>query len=423
VALPNFIAGLVELRLAVVSPFVDRRHGTERALAELLERLARDYHCEIHLYAERVEDLAVTHTKTPRACESGGIVWHKVPSIAGPHLVKFLGWMIANSFLRGWHRVFHGLSFDLVLSPGINCWNADVIIVHVVFQRLRELSLEKTAGEAPQPRSLRDLHRRAYYGLLTALERRLYSNRKTLLAAVSQRTANLLTQYFRRDDVRVIPNGVDTREFCESNRAARREQARRRLNLCDTDFVLLLIGNDWRVKGLLTILEAMAQLPVLPLHLLVVGNDAAEIFRQQAKRLGVLDRCHWERPHPEVIDFYASADVYVSPSREDSFGLPVAEAMACGLLVITSSQAGVSALVRDGIDGFVLPDPQDPQHLASIIRQLYADSALRQTVGAAAAKTAQDWTWDRSAAEVWSLLIDSAAVNSPKDIDNGKGSV
>ena len=62
------------MRLAVVSPFVDRRHGTERALAELLERLARDYHCEIHLFAQRVEDLAVTNSKTPVARESGRIV-------------------------------------------------------------------------------------------------------------------------------------------------------------------------------------------------------------------------------------------------------------------------------------------------------------------------------------------------------------
>jgi len=46
---PFSIHGCANLRLAVVSPFVDRRHGTERAIAELLERLARDYHCEIHL--------------------------------------------------------------------------------------------------------------------------------------------------------------------------------------------------------------------------------------------------------------------------------------------------------------------------------------------------------------------------------------
>src|ERR1700721_3105912 len=65
-------AGYADLRLAVVSPFVDRRHGTERALAELLERLARNYGCEIHLFAERVEDLAVTGSRAGAAGGSGG---------------------------------------------------------------------------------------------------------------------------------------------------------------------------------------------------------------------------------------------------------------------------------------------------------------------------------------------------------------
>jgi glycosyltransferase involved in cell wall biosynthesis len=411
------------LRLAVVSPFVDRRHGTERALAEILQRLVSDYRCEVHLYAERVEDLALSDRKTKCPPQSGVLVWHKVPTIPGPHLVKFLFWMIANSVLRWAHRVFRGLAFDLVLSPGVNCWNADVIVVHAIFQRLRELSLEKTVRDSPQPPSFRDWHRRAYYGLLTTLERRFYSDRSTALAAVSQRTANQLQQYFGRSDLRVIPNGVDTREFHESNRIAHRPMARRRLHLLDTDFVLLLIGNDWRVKGVPAILESMALLPALPLHLLVVGNDDAADVREQAKRLGVLKQCHWESPRPAVIDFYAAADVYVSPTREDSFGLPVAEAMACGLPVITSSQAGISALIRDAIDGFVLRDPQDTQRLASIIQQLYSQGPLRESIGVAGASTAKNWTWDRTAAQVWALLQDSAALERPKDRNNAKGSV
>jgi UDP-glucose:(heptosyl)LPS alpha-1,3-glucosyltransferase len=400
------------LRLAVVSPFVDRRHGTERALAELLERLARDYNCEIHLFAERVEDLAVTGSRAGAAGGSGCIVWHQVPWVPGPHLARFLGWMVANAFLRWWQRTFHGVSFDLVLSPGINCLHADVILVHVVFRRLRELSQERVVEQLRQPGSLRDVHRRTYYRLLTALERRVYSDRKTSLAAVSQHTADLLKEYFQRDDVRVIPNGVDTGRFCMSAREERRDQARRNLAFRDTDFVLLLIGNDWRVKGVPKVLEAMAQLPALPLHFLVVGDDAAGAFREKANRLGVHERCHWEAPRPEVMDFYAAADVYVSPSREDSFGLPVAEAMACGLPVITSSQAGVSALLHDGIDGFVPPDPEDTQELARIINRLCGDATLRRIVGEAAARTAQAWTWDRSAAQVWSLLQDSVRLHS-----------
>src|SRR5580704_11754407 len=95
----SLAAGYADLRLAVVSPFVDRRHGTERAVAELVERLARDYGCEIHLYAQRVEDIALSGNKTQRAArsaESGSIFWHTVPSIPGPHLAQFLVWLFLN---------------------------------------------------------------------------------------------------------------------------------------------------------------------------------------------------------------------------------------------------------------------------------------------------------------------------------------
>src|SRR6266481_5590221 len=119
--------GCVDLRLAVVSPFVDRRHGTERALAELLERLARKEHCEIHLYAQRVEGLALTPASVPATQDSGAIIWHKVPSIPGPHLLQFVVWFFLNSFCRAWDRRVHGLRFDSVVSPGINCLDARVV--------------------------------------------------------------------------------------------------------------------------------------------------------------------------------------------------------------------------------------------------------------------------------------------------------
>ena len=85
------------MRLAVVSPFVDRRHGTERALAELLERLARKEHCEIHLYAQRVEGLALGWAPDASAQAAGTIIWHKVPAFPGPHVLQFLLWLLLNS--------------------------------------------------------------------------------------------------------------------------------------------------------------------------------------------------------------------------------------------------------------------------------------------------------------------------------------
>ncbi len=401
--------GCADLRLAVVSPFVDRRHGTERALAELLERLARTYRCEIHLYANRVEDLSVNHSGGVLPPGTGGIFWHKVPSVPGPHLLQFFCWFYLNCLWRWAHTFFRGTSFDLVLSPGINSPDANVVLVHALFHRLRELSQEKSARSPVKLGLLNRIHRRAYYALLTALERRIYTNPKVSLAAVSQRTAGLLAGYFHRQDVRVIPNAVDPVQFSSAIRLSRRSDARLRHNFREGDFVLLLIGNDWDNKGLSTILEALPKLADAPLKVLVVGNDDVSAWRPLASRLGVLDRSHWETACTDILDAYAAADVYVSPSREDSFGMPVAEAMACGLPVVTSRFAGVSSLLHDGTDGFVLQDPRDAETLAKLIRMLFDQKELRGRVGDAAAKTVLEWTWERNAAMVWDLLKEVSA--------------
>ena len=396
------------MRLAVVSPFVDRRHGTERSLAELLERLARNERCEIHLYAHRVEDLAFDLPSAGSAQKPGAIIWHKVPSIPGPHLLQFLFWFLSNSFCRRWDRWVHGVRCGLVLSPGINCFDADVVIVHALFRRLKELASEEEL-ESARLGFLRRLHRRAYYSFLATLERRIYSNPGVSLAAVSSRTAGLLGNYFGRHDVRVIPHGVDTSQFSPAARLERRDQARALRHFHDNDSVLLLVGNDWGNKGLPSILEALPKLSDTPVRLLIVGDDAPASSREMAGRLGVLDRCTWESARADILDAYAAADIYVSPSREDSFGMPVAEAMACGLPVITSTCAGVSSLLHDGLDSFVLRDPRDVESLAKRIRMLCEQEELRSRMGRAAAKTTLEWTWERNAAAVWEYLQEVSA--------------
>ena len=390
------------MRLAVVSPFVDRRHGTERALAELLERLARNYNCKIHLYSQRVEDLSVQVPVRFSAGNTGGVYWHKVPSIPGPHLFQFLFWFHLNRFYRWMDKSFRGASFDLVLSPGINCSDANIVIVHALFHRLRELSKETTS--VSEAGFLRRWHRGAYYGFLSRLEDRIYSNPEVSLAAVSPRTAQLLEKYFRRQDVPVIPNAVDPLQFSPVLRLARRAQARALRQFLDDELVLLLIGNDWANKGLPTVLKALTELSDMRVRLLVVGDDDPAPWRELARKLGVADRCVWESPCADILNAYAAADVYVSPSREDSFGMPVAEGMACGLPVITSACAGIAAFLRDGVDGLVLEDPLDTKTLAERLRTLCGQPGLRARMGCAAADASCKWTWDRNAAAVWRLL-------------------
>jgi len=79
------------VRIAVISPFVDRQHGTERAVAELIDRLANQHHDRIDLYAQGVNDLTTEIAGQAAENDRGAIYWHSMKTFPGPHLLQFLG--------------------------------------------------------------------------------------------------------------------------------------------------------------------------------------------------------------------------------------------------------------------------------------------------------------------------------------------
>jgi glycosyltransferase involved in cell wall biosynthesis len=396
------------LRLAVSSPFLDRIHGTERCIVEQLERLAARNDMEIHIYSQRIADLQGV-TRYPASLSSSRILWHKVPAIPGPHLFAYIWWFIANHLLRFWDSRIRGLKFDLLYSPGINALDADVIAVHIVFHEFYKQVREHLSFRKAAPTSWpRLLHRLIYYHLIMALERFVYLRPNVSLSSVSGLVACQLAKYFRRTDVVVIPNSVDTARFSFSLRTERRISARDRFRLSSADFVLLLIGNDLKKKGLDSLLAASAACPDLNLTLLVVGSDRRIEYEAMVGNLGLAARVLFLDASPDVMQFYAAADAYVGPSLEDAYGLPILEAMACGLPVIASSRAGVSEIITHRENGLILRNPQDSGELAQLLRELCANPGFCEQIGRQAALTAGQQTWDRNAAAVWELLNQAA---------------
>jgi glycosyltransferase involved in cell wall biosynthesis len=380
-------------RIAVVSPFIDKRHGTERNVAECIQRLAGEY--EIHVYSNRVED--VDHSR---------ITWHRIPALPGPHLFAFLWWFAANHFWRWSDSWLRGLAPDVVYSPGINCLDADAITVHVVFARLLENVREELRFSRNPPRAWpRVIHRRLYYRLVQFLERHVYSRANQFLGAVSQKVAKDLAFYYgRTEKVRVVYTGLDLSWFNPVRRAALRPEARAKLGLAENNFALLLIGNGWKNKGLPSVLEAVGILQDPRLVLIVAGEDDASPYQAAIQRHHLAGRVHFLLPRREVEFFYAAADAYAGPSLEDSFGQPPAEAMACGLPVIVSRNAGCAEIISHGEDGLVLEDPRDAQTLAAWIRRLMDDSKFRHSLAENATRTAQTLTWEINAAAMKALL-------------------
>jgi len=197
---------------------------------------------------------------------------------------------------------------------------------------------------------------------------------------------------------------VDHRTFDPHLRLARRAAARRELGLLDQDFVLLLVGNDWKKKGLQWLLEAVARLRHLALKLLVVGRDDRAPYEPLIREMGIDQHVRFLEPSADIVRFYAASDVYVGPSLHDSFAFPPIEAMACGLPVVTSSRNGGAEIISHGTDGFILQDPADIGQLAGLIKRLYDDQVLRKRIGDNAAKTVRQYTWDRNAAELGALF-------------------
>ena len=398
------------MQIVVVSPFLDRRHGTELCIIEQIERLSSKYGWGIHLFSQRVENVNGLLTEGPKSTESGFIRWYRVSDIPGPHLLKFLWWLFSNQSVRKSAQKRLGDRSLLVYSPGINCLDADAITVHIVFHefyaRVRhELALLKV----PVSRWPVTLHRKLYYKLIMILERHVYTDPKVRLAAVSNLVSAQLEKYFGRTDSVVIPNAIDTAIFNSESRLARRSVSRKSLKLDDSDFAVLLIGNDWKKKGLDQLLRALAIIEI-PIQLLVVGKDDPGLYRPALRQLRLDDRVRFLAPSADVLSFYAAADAYVAPSLEDAFGLPILEAMACGLPVIASVQAGASENVVDGATGYLLRDPMSHVELAELLRRLAGDKSGARRIGAAAAQYVKaSVSWDHNVTATRKFLENALA--------------
>jgi glycosyltransferase involved in cell wall biosynthesis len=99
----------------------------------------------------------------------------------------------------------------------------------------------------------------------------------------------------------------------------------------------------------------------------------------------------------ELVRLYNSAQIVVSPSLYEGFGLPAAEAMACGAAVIATTAGAFPEFIEDGRTGILVP-PGDPDALAAAIRTLLADPGRCVRMGAAASEHIRtNFTWERTA--------------------------
>jgi alpha-maltose-1-phosphate synthase len=223
-----------------------------------------------------------------------------------------------------------------------------------------------------------------------------------VLAGSNYVKGSLLEVGVAAERIRVLPYGVDTKQF----RPAQHRSGKK--------FRLLFAGLISQRKGIKYLLEAVKQLGLSEIELVMVGRiDGIEQglapYRPYFTHIPNL-------PHAEMHRVFESADAFVFPSLHEGSALVTYEALASGLPVITTENAG--SVVRDGVEGFVIPI-RDVAALKEKILMLYQSPELRREMGVRARERAEHFTWEAYRARLRELLgqilaKDSAAIEAPK---------
>lgn len=255
------------------------------------------------------------------------------------------------------------------------------------------------------------------------VERRLWSVNGII--GCSRYIADTIRQRFPRRSASCYPihNGVDVERFSPALDGSVGSTGERK--------TILFVGRVSPEKGVHVLLEAFGKvlegfpaarleivggLGAAPREFIVEGNDDPQVAKldrffegdyvailreslspEVAARVAFLG----ELPYGELATRYHAADVFVYPSVwNEPFGLPVVEAMACGVPVVTTRSGGLVEIVEDGVTG-LLVERADVEGLARALVSLLSHASMSERMGAAGRERARRmFSWEKVAGEL-----------------------
>lgn len=225
-------------------------------------------------------------------------------------------------------------------------------------------------------------------GTLVEVYRRTMGKRTVLAAdaliATTRTYAQTSRALWRRDDVHVVPNAVDTARFTPEGPSS--EFVRERHLLSPRSRVALFVGRLTHHKGIEEFIRAARWTGDDVTHLVVGDGPRREALEALAREVAPRRIVFAGRVEASELPAYyrcATVGVLPSTSRLEAFGIAALECMASGRPVVVSDMPGVTEVIEPGVTG-LLAEPLDPEDLGKKIARLAGDAELAASMGKAA---------------------------------------
>ncbi len=199
------------------------------------------------------------------------------------------------------------------------------------------------------------------------------------ITAISNWLKNRALNYGYKSEVKIIPNGVDVKNFTCKMRADERDFVRNSWGFSSKDFLVVTASRLVKKNGVDILISSLEHLP-LNIKIVVVGaGKEEEILKLQSKNFEGRVIFLGEISHEHLPRVLKACDVFARPSRSEGFGNAFLEAMSVGLPVIGTSVGGIVDFLQDKETG-ILALPEDAKSVAKAIDFLIKNPVLSKDI-------------------------------------------
>jgi glycosyltransferase involved in cell wall biosynthesis len=237
--------------------------------------------------------------------------------------------------------------------------------------------------------------------------------RLTRVIAVSECTKRDIVRFARcpADRVTVIPHGVDRGAYFPRDKTASQAAVCSKYRL-RAPYMLYVSRIEHPGKNHARLIRAFAQLKRdagVPHQLVLAGSNwtRAEQVHNEAEAAGLGEDIRFTGfvDQTDLPNLYNGADLFVFPSLYEGFGMPILEAMACGVPVACSNAASLPEVAGDAAEYF---EPTDEQSIADALKRTLADPALCARLAEAGKTRAAAFSWARAAEQTFETIAETA---------------